>query len=240
MKKIVLLLYFVSLSSQAFTLTDNRFFRYGHSEEIKVYVAADGCASSGGYTASEILDMTVHGAEMYWNTVETANVRFVKGGIISTLSANGKDLSSFYLGAVGHEINAVYVGCSSAVPATAAAYSTVRGSDKNLRGLVLYKDSTTNFSRDYDTTSAIFAHELGHTLGLGHSRFKFALMDASGGALGLNKLSQDDRDGVTYLYPHEKSLGGCLGSMGTIKYINDDDNLPPLDVDPRSLSLIHI
>lgn len=228
MKQFILFLsIIISQSILGFTLTDSRFFRFGEPSEIKVHVAEDGCSASGGYTAQEILDMTMNGAELYWNTVETANIRFVRGSIISGLTANGKDTSSFYASTTGQERNAVYVGCSSNISATAAAVATSRGSDKNMVGILLFKDASNNFGRDFDTTSAIFAHELGHTLGLGHSRHNLALMDSSGGALGLNKLTQDDRDGATYLYPHEKKVGGCLGSLGTIFFIDDDN--PPID-----------
>ncbi|PIP94486.1 MAG: hypothetical protein COW00_16810 [Bdellovibrio sp. CG12_big_fil_rev_8_21_14_0_65_39_13] len=219
---VVLISFLISQQVLAFTLTDSRFFRFNNNEDIIIDVASDGCSASGGYTAEELLSLAVHGAELYWNTVETANIKLVRGSVLSA-TANGKDLNSFY-SAVFSNRNHIVIGCSSAVPATAAAYSTARGSDRNQIGLVLFKDDSTNFGRSYDTTAAIMAHEMGHCLGLGHTSFPNALMQSSGGSLGLYKLSQDDRDGITYLYPHEKKAGGCLGAIGSIKDISSDDH----------------
>ena len=37
-------------------------------------------------------------------------------------------------------------------------------------------------------------------------------------------LTRDDHDAVTYLYPNEKSAGGCFGSLGTIAFVGDDND----------------
>lgn len=219
------LAFFLSLSffsqvANAFTLVSDRFFRFQNKEDIIIDVASDGCSTSGGYTAEELLSLAVHGAEMYWNTVETANIKLVRGSVLN-VTANGKDLTGFY-SSLFNLGNHIVVGCSSAVPATAAAYSNARGTDRALVGMVLFNDTGANFGRSFDTTAAIMAHEIGHCLGLGHTTFANALMEGSGGALGLYKLSQDDRDGITYLYPHEKKVGGCLGAIGSIKDISKD------------------
>lgn len=206
----------------AFTLTNQQFVRFDNKKDILVHVAQDGCSASGGYTAQELLDMAMNGAELYWNTVETANIRLARGQILG-VNANGLDTTQFYSEVFSYR-NQIVIGCSSAVSSTAAAVATSRGSDRNIVGVVLFRDATANFGRPYDTTSAILAHEIGHTLGLGHTTFAHALMQGSGGSLGLYKLTQDDRDGLTYLYPHDKEVGGCLGSLGTIYDVNNDDD----------------
>lgn len=52
------------------------------------------------------------------------------------------------------------------------------------------------------------AHELGHVLGLGHSSATDALMYYSIGGKTTARLSKDDRDGVTYLYPRNEIAAG--------------------------------
>lgn len=57
------------------------------------------------------------------------------------------------------------------------------------------------FANDPKTVQEILGHEFGHTLGLGHSRERQALMFANAHADGRGaSLSQDDRDGVAVLY----------------------------------------
>ncbi len=62
--------------------------------------------------------------------------------------------------------------------------------------------------------AATIAHEMGHVLGLGHSASTDALMYyAELGVRDALRLSQDDMDGLSYLYPRDElgrdSLFGC-------------------------------
>lgn len=50
----------------------------------------------------------------------------------------------------------------------------------------------------------VVAHELGHALGLGHSGSSIALMYYSTNISSELNLSQDDVDGITYLYPRDE------------------------------------
>lgn len=69
--------------------------------------------------------------------------------------------------------------------------------------------------------SITIAHEIGHVLGLGHSSDANALMYYDVSAKTNLALSQDDIDGITYLYPRNELgpdplLGGCgLITSGT-------------------------
>ncbi|KJR40152.1 secreted protein containing Peptidase M10A and M12B, matrixin and adamalysin domain protein [Candidatus Magnetoovum chiemensis] len=73
-----------------------------------------------------------------------------------------------------------------------------------VEGAVVVQDNVACFFNDYNGKNAeeVLAHELGHTLGVGHTTDNTALMypyahgDGRGG-----QLAQDDIDGITYLYP---------------------------------------
>lgn len=73
-------------------------------------------------------------------------------------------------------------------------------------------DSGNVLNADYNTTSVVLAHEIGHVLGLGHSPDINALMYYSVGEKTNLNLAQDDVDGISYLYPRnelgsDKALG---------------------------------
>ena len=55
------------------------------------------------------------------------------------------------------------------------------------------------------------AHEIGHVLGLGHSSSSPALMYYSITGKVVPVISQDDMDGLTYLYPRQEFLVGAFG-----------------------------
>jgi hypothetical protein len=67
---------------------------------------------------------------------------------------------------------------------------------------------------DSDVTINVIAHEIGHVLGLGHSASHAALMYYDASERTQASLSQDDVDGITYLYSRNEfgsdpMFGGC-------------------------------
>jgi hypothetical protein len=59
--------------------------------------------------------------------------------------------------------------------------------------------------------AVVIAHEMGHLLGLGHSGSSKALMYYSVGSSSLPVLTQDDEDGLSYLYPSAEYSAAPLG-----------------------------
>ena len=57
---------------------------------------------------------------------------------------------------------------------------------------------------DEELVVDIMAHEIGHILGLGHTPDKTALMYYDASLREKASLSQDDVDGITYLYPRDE------------------------------------
>ncbi len=62
-----------------------------------------------------------------------------------------------------------------------------------------------------DKLALVLAHELGHALGLGHSGDPSALMYFSLDSRSGLELSQDDQEGVRFLYARNELLGGPFG-----------------------------
>jgi hypothetical protein len=60
-----------------------------------------------------------------------------------------------------------------------------------------------------------FTHEMGHALGLGHSGDSLALMYYSISGKTLATLTQDDMDGIAYLYPRSEFTNGPYGCAST-------------------------
>ena len=60
------------------------------------------------------------------------------------------------------------------------------------------------------------AHEMGHILGLGHSSSTSALMYYSISDKPKAVLTEDDRDGISYLYPRNEFQHGSFGCASTI------------------------
>jgi len=73
----------------------------------------------------------------------------------------------------------------------------------------------------HDRLVITLAHEIGHVLGLGHSSVPEALMYYSIGEKPSAVITQDDRDGISYLYPRNEFTAGSFG-CGAIHQPNTD------------------
>lgn len=225
MKFIYLLIALYISPAFSFTLISNPVPQYSFDDAVVFNAANDACANIG-ISAEQYLELVQSAMDRYWNSVPTTRMKLTKGRVLN-VSANGLTSVSALLDA-GGEDNSIIVGCNNDVPSFAGGTIGIGGmrfSNGGAQGGFLINDSTLVGNLSEVAKEALIGHELGHALGLGHSAAEFALMYFS---LNLNqeKLSKDDEDGITWLYPNEKEVGGVAGSCGTISLNNRDDDPP--------------
>ncbi|MFG1498619.1 matrixin family metalloprotease [Halobacteriovorax sp. XZX-3] len=223
MKFIISLL--LSTYTLAFTINANIPIRFA-SPEIRVDIADNACANITD-SADEIMDMVEIAVSDYWNKIATSSLH-LKGGDILTVN---NDYTTEQICAAGE------AGCVSQVPSTNTQILIVCNSNNtvftstgilavtlpnNLNGTVIQGSviglNDIAGTRYNDQTRAqkiaLFAHEIGHAFGLGHSSKESSLMYFRN-LTGRETIGQDDWDGATYLYPKEQ-IPMC-GSIAPIK-----------------------
>jgi hypothetical protein len=229
MKKIFIsFLFLYSTLSMAFTLVSSPAVKFS-TNEITVNVATDSCATLG-ITTNTLLDWVEEVAETYWSSVSTSALVLKRGSILST-SINSA--TTFSAAVALANPGTILIGCSTNATLFTASDTSIGGiggisssSNGEIRGGLLLNGNGNFSSLSESQQKATLAHELGHAIGIGHSSDPVALMYYSTGAKLQERLTNDDKDAVTYLYPHD----GPPGSCGTIAYVgnSNDKNGPQI------------
>ena len=158
------------------------------------------------------LDAAVRAALSIWNGVPTAALTVNYGSSVTKTAAQAKAQTT--------ASNPVIV-CDTSFSATtgadgdfvpAAASIILLDSNNRISFAVLYLNAEVGKDANIENMSTtslevIMAHEIGHSLGLGHSSDTGALMYFDATLKTSLNLSKDDTDGITYLYPRNE-LGG--------------------------------
>lgn len=201
-------------AARAFTLGSGATVLGWRFNELGFYLNPSGCSIPQAEieTAMDI-------AFGLWNSVGSSRLRLFRNGTVTTtvsqaLAGDGAGPPSpMVLCDTG--LTATIGADSNSIPAaTASAFS---GDDRRVDYAILLLNSESGKSANIRNLSAtklaiILAHEIGHALGLGHTTDTTALMYFDATEKTELGLSQDDIDGITFLYPRqEPALGEIFG-----------------------------
>ncbi|WP_127716105.1 matrixin family metalloprotease [Halobacteriovorax sp. HLS] len=212
-------------NSNAFTLVSSPPTKFPVMEVV-VNVSSDSC-SGAGITNEGLLDLVETAANDFWNSVTTSALVLKRGTLVST-TLNG--VTSIGAAASQTTANTIIVGCS-----TNTTLFPTPGSDNTLgvggigsyssgvKGAFLVNANGNFVNQGQTERLAVIAHELGHALGLGHSSDPIALMYYSVSSKTQERLTMDDKDGLTYLYPNEDAIAA---SCGSVSYSGDNGGGP--------------
>jgi hypothetical protein len=218
----------LSSASQPFTLLESegagknmRWFRFDQGQSVTWRVHQDGQPGLG-------LDRTIAAfkvAMQVWNSDPDTNIQYTYAGTTGATGglAHGDGTNAIlfedpYKDDPENAVEGHFTCPGGGVIAIGGPYFFL--STRTYKGVqyheaieadIVTNDGTECFFRDSPSTAEeVFAHELGHTLGLGHSPQSDALMRATAHADGRGaRLTADDRAGIAVLY------GTGTGGTGT-------------------------
>ncbi len=189
--------------------------------------------SNCGMPVAELYSAVDQALEL-WNTVPTSRLRLERGDEVTTTVAQAlagsaasglptpllicdPDMENTFRVGVSPNLDPDPAFSSNNIPAVTVQAPTALTLDYAV--LVLNSESgrSARVSNLVPTTLAVvLAHEIGHVLGLGHTADPVNLMYYDATARTRLSLSQDDMDGVAYLYPRGEPGQNGLFGCGTL------------------------
>jgi len=216
---ILLSLFFGGFELHAFTLTTSTGVKLP-DPNVKVVIAGNNCDAAGFNSANALAEMVKESVDEYWNRISTCALELEVTGADSGVNTSSDTLIEAL---EKTPLGTILVGCSDNAALFASSSTLGVGSINTVsgdRGVLLLNNRDTTFANlEAQEKLAVIAHELGHAFGLGHSSQAAALMYFSVGGKVQKKLSIDDYDACTYLYPKD-APGGC----GTVAFVDDGNS----------------
>jgi hypothetical protein len=188
----------VIFESQAFIMIDKN-YRLSKPEDTTFKISSEGCTAAG--ISDAVLKSAMKRTAEMWNDVPESRLKVNVGGT-STTSVSSTTIPK----------GEVIIGCAALGDASLAGVANV--DNANGSGRIRMNSEVFSASQLVGFEATVI-HEFGHTVGLGHSKDPASVMTYEPNGWNNNPayLSQDDVDGVVYLYPNkEKVLGGLLAS----------------------------
>lgn len=229
MKKLFLALLFVS-HAHAYTFNNN-FEAAFKDNKVDVTVDRSTTCASAGITVYELEDLVKPAVDKFWNAVPTSNLKLKAGGFndpVTNINSGrlcaptDDDCITSAGSTVIAPVKDIVIACNNNAANFGAANVIAVTIPNNFSGksvtgaVILINESSTVFSTlSKSDRIGVIAHEIGHAIGLGHTKDTSALMyyrtvDQR------KRLGEDDMRGVSFLYPMQIDAGGILGGCGTI------------------------
>lgn len=200
-----------------------RWFRFDDGQSVQWKVNSAGQPGLG-------LDATIAAFQVAlgaWNSNPGTNINYVYSG--TTAASNGlvrsDDVNTILFNDPNQEVGETFDCSTGGVIAMGGPFyytstRTYRGQryHEAVEADIVTNDGTSCFFQDNPSAAQeIFAHELGHTLGLGHSKDHNALMYAFAHDDGRGaSLTADDRAAVAVLYGDGSVPDGSGGGSGSL------------------------
>lgn len=201
MKIFILMTILFSQSSFGFVLLNPR-FKLKDPTSAKIKVSKEGCTANG-ISDSKVAD-AIKIAIDFWNDVPESRLKLSYGGKSEALLTDNTIPK-----------NTIIVGCGS-LPSLQILGAT-QNDYKNKGARVKMNEAVYTGNYNEDSFIGTMTHEIGHGLGLFHSDDPASVMTYANNGWGDRPkyISQDDIDGIVYLYPNEGELAGFLGSCSS-------------------------
>jgi Matrixin len=207
--KIFTLLLILAFRAHSFTLSNSSNVKGWANGKVTFNINTANCPSG-----VDVVGIIKEAIEV-WNQVPTSSLK-VKYGGTTTQTTDGNPIVAYC------ETN--FQGVTGADQDSTPGVARGNGTDRLSTGLLILNASAgqsniANISRL--ALLVVITHEIGHALGLGHSQSANAVMYYTYSYKTELNLSQDDIDGITYLYPSDEFDDNKFAGCGTVK------NMPP-------------
>lgn len=221
---LLLLLLSNSLSTYAFTLNNNVGAHFKHNS-VSISVVSGTCTNIG-MSESELLELAVEGGNRFWNRAPTSALVLHRGGVVSAhsdfktgllCSSENPCIPNSNL-ITGHDIviacNTNLTNFNNSIESIAASVPVKVEGDAIRTAVILVNDDANNQFQylSHNEKVSVLAHEMGHSLGLGHSPVRDSLMFYELIPVR-ERLGGDDIDGISYLYPQKQPKALGCGSI---------------------------
>lgn len=240
---------FFSSASHAWRLNNN-FMASFKDNQVKVFVDSGTVCANNQMTPDEIQALIGPAIDRYWNKVPTANLKLISAGFsdpIATINSgrlcSPSDSACITAGEASPEglipaVREIIIACNDNPDNFGGGNVLAVTVPNNFSGkdivgavIIINEGSTVFGGLSQSDKIGVIAHEIGHALGLGHSKESSALMFYRI-VEQRSRLGQDDIDGISFLYPmggdlYGLSENGLLGGCGTITTDKNPPGNPP-------------